>query len=114
VGEDDIHDRGRPVDERDQHVLGPVHALQGLIEERAEQADHQHALRGSEVPAVDGGTEDAARQNGAGLLGAGLRQRRAFGPPLPAGRDPPAELRLQQNENAGDQDKHGHDVLERS
>ena len=57
-GEDDRRAR---VHHQRQHVLDAVDGLQRLGQQRAEEPDEQHALRGAEVAAVDAGQQRADR-----------------------------------------------------
>src|SRR5215469_12716203 len=104
VREPEEHGGRRAVDDRDEDVLGPVDALQGLVEKRAEQADDQDPLGGAEVAAVGSGREDACQQRRAGPL-------RLL---VPARADPRAQPRLRDHQRAGDQDQHWHDEPERA
>ncbi len=62
VGDQDEDHRGHAVDHEGQHVLGAVEALEAVVDEDGQQADEDHPLGGTEVPAVDAGEEDPDQQ----------------------------------------------------
>ena len=102
VGGEHEHDRGNAVRDRRQHVLHAVQALEVLGDEDPEEREQDHALRGTEVAAVDTGEEHEHPQHRAAVLHH-LRAPR---------RDHRAQPRLHDHERAGDHDQHRHHVVE--
>ena len=94
---------GDDVDDEGEHVLVAVEALQRLGAQRTEDAHEQHALRGTEVPAVHPGDQVADTHGGSVPARHGLALGRGH-PPLDAG--------AEDDEDERDEDEHGHDRLE--
>src|ERR671910_2610916 len=101
VGHDDEHRAGHQVGDAGEYVLRGVDALERLVQAQAEHGDQQDALPGTEVAAVRTGQGDEQPD-----------ERPPVVVPRPV-TQPPDQPRLDDQQNAGQQDEHRHDGLER-